>query len=274
MENYLFVYKKGDFIKFDLKVYDENKKVIEKYCREKEELVLTENKADLYSNLLIGKNLVNQLTINHKNNDKKDKQFHNKVLTFEINILDYKPAELVELKSNLKELKNNLNIKESSIEILNKKLAHTENQLRLAINDVKKAKESKIIEKFTMPEEELANIKKYALQKFLEEFLEPYSTLKSAISTGENNSNNDVKNYVFGFKMVLSLIDNILNNNGLIEIWPEVNKEFDHFSSKIVELKEDDSLPNNTVIKVNSPGYKLYERVIKPSLVVVTTNKK
>ncbi|MEA4115617.1 nucleotide exchange factor GrpE [Mycoplasma sp. 744] len=253
-----------DWIKFNLNVFDKNNNLIDELIQKDQDIIL-DQKNSLHQLLLNHQILNKEIIIDNVKNETQE-------LKYVFEIIDFKKANDLNCEIENKNLKQNLEIKNKNVEDLLQKVKHLEYQLKLAIEDVKKAKESRIIERFTMPEEEIKNIKQYALQQFLEEFLDPYLTLKIAIESALNNNDLSVQNYAKGFTMVVNLIDEVLKNKGLSIIQPLINSEYDPETSKIIEQIVDNSLQNNTVIKIKQNGYKLFDRVIKPALVI--TSKK
>ncbi|WP_051617845.1 nucleotide exchange factor GrpE [Mycoplasmopsis iners] len=265
-----FIYEIGDLVKFNIKAFNSKDELIEKLSGQNIELVLN-NEDTKYSSLFIGQDL-KQSFISQKQFEKNEElgiteEDH---IVFQIDVLDYEKAELAKLKADNLKLKNDLLIKDITIRNISASLSHSEEQLRLALEDVKKAKEAQVVERLTLPKEELEKIKLYAMQKFFDDFLTPYSTLKMAFDAASNSDNPEVKNYTLGFNMVLNMVENVLNDYGIVEFVPQLNSEFDPETSKIIEQIVDDSQKANTIIKVKQNGYKLHERVLKPALVIAT----
>ncbi len=82
-------------------------------------------------------------------------------------------------------------------------------------------------------------------------------------------ANEVVKNYLVGFQYVYKQLVNILTDEGIVEIEPKIGDKFDESTMHAVDTVEDDG-EENIVKKVNLKGYKLYEHLIRPAMVVVT----
>ncbi|EGV00140.1 nucleotide exchange factor GrpE [Mycoplasmopsis columbina] len=269
----LFSFKKDDLVKINLTAFDENNNEIDSLKQNNYLFTITDQKdeTEIIPFLLINKPLKENIELEYQfSKDVLIEELKGKKIKFVISLLDYKTAEFIQLSAELKKAKNDIAIKDLNFQNKTKELQHVEEQLKLALNDVKKAKEAQVVERLTLPKEELDNIKKYSLQKFVEDFTNPYGTLKMAINAGENSSSQEVKNYLMGFKMVLGMLENSLNNHGITEFQPSLNTEFDPETSKIIEQVVNDDLKPNTILKVNQNGFKLYDRVIKPALVVAS----
>ena len=83
-----------------------------------------------------------------------------------------------------------------------------------------------------------------------------------------------LKNYLTGFQYVYRNLVSVLENEGVTEISPKVGDDFDPETMQAIETQFDETAEPNKVVKVNVKGYKLHERLIRPSIVVVSTNKK
>ena len=84
----------------------------------------------------------------------------------------------------------------------------------------------------------------------------------------------EMKNFLVGFEFIYRNMLNVLENEGVKEIAPKVGDEFDPNIMQAIETTYDEKAKPNTVNKVNVNGYMLHDRLIRPSIVVVTTNKK
>ncbi|WGI36635.1 nucleotide exchange factor GrpE [Mesomycoplasma lagogenitalium] len=161
--------------------------------------------------------------------------------------------ELENEKLKLQLEKNNEELKNKAIEIQQK-----------AKEEIQKHKD----ENFSKVELELTNIKKYGIQKFFESFLIPLRNFELAISAGEKQNNPAILNYVKGFSMLFKQIEQVFADFGISKIEPYVGQEFDAELHDVFETIEDEQLKDK-IISVKSNGYKLYDRVIKPAVVVV-----
>ncbi|WP_051590849.1 nucleotide exchange factor GrpE [Mycoplasmopsis felifaucium] len=127
-----------------------------------------------------------------------------------------------------------------------------------------------------VPKEMKQEIEKFALQKFFEDFISYYKFFKLSANKAQedaDNSNDDkLKAFAKGNKMIAWQFDELLKKYGLNEVMPVVGEQFDPSYQKINELIEDDTKPNNTILKVHSSAYKLHDRVI--SVAVVDASKK
>ena len=84
----------------------------------------------------------------------------------------------------------------------------------------------------------------------------------------------EMKNFLVGFQFIYRNLVTVLENEGVTEISPKVGDEFDPNTMQAIETVFNENAEPNKVLKVNVKGYKLHERLIRPSIVVVSTNKK
>lgn len=85
--------------------------------------------------------------------------------------------------------------------------------------------------------------------------------------------NEEMKNFLVGFEFIYRNLVSVLENEGVKEISPKIGDEFNPETMQAIEAVEGEGEPNK-VLKVNVKGYMLHERLIRPSIVVVSTNKK
>lgn len=79
-------------------------------------------------------------------------------------------------------------------------------------------------------------------------------------------------NYQKGFKIFLTMFNNLLKDLNITMIQPKVNDEFEPNKMECLETTNDPTYGNNAITQVINNGYMLYDIVIKPALVKV--NKK
>lgn len=118
-------------------------------------------------------------------------------------------------------------------------------------------------------ENSIAEIKKYGNQKFFEFFINYLNNLDLAIKSGLNSTNSDVQNYVKGFAMLNSQFEELVKDFGLNKIIPELGNEYDPELHQVFELQDSSEDNKNKILQIKSNGYKLYDRVIKPAVVIV-----
>ena len=83
----------------------------------------------------------------------------------------------------------------------------------------------------------------------------------------------EMKNFLIGFEYIYRNIVNVLENEGVKEFAPKVDDAFDPNFMQALETKFDEGKPNR-VLQVMAKGYKLHDHLIRPAVVVVSTDKK
>ncbi|AIA29407.1 heat shock chaperone GrpE [Mycoplasmopsis californica] len=202
-----------------------------------------------------------------------DEKYNNKILKFDILNLSMRSInKKIDKKDKLiQELKVKLEESVSEFKLLGEKFVALEE-----INDTLRTKVRELSNKInankriTAPQEEIDRIKQYAMQKFFEDFANPYATLKIAVDSGLNTPDSSVQTYVGGFKMVLSMIENVFGAHGLKIVSPEIGSVFDPSTQKVLDFEVNNDVEANTILKVNSAAYLLHDRVIKPALVILS----
>ena len=115
-------------------------------------------------------------------------------------------------------------------------------------------------------EKEKEAIVSYAVEGLVTELLNALDNFDRALEVEyEENS----KAFYEGVEMVHKQLLEILSNNGLEEI-ESLNQKFDHNYHYAVSQQESDEHDEDTVIQVLSKGYKLKDKVIRPSMVIVS----
>ena len=89
-----------------------------------------------------------------------------------------------------------------------------------------------------------------------------------------NVTSQEMKNFLVGFEFIYRNLVSVLENEGVSELAPKVGDQFDPSTMQAIETVYDENIKPNTITKVNVKGYKLHDRLIRPSIVVVSTNKK
>jgi molecular chaperone GrpE len=70
-------------------------------------------------------------------------------------------------------------------------------------------------------------------------------------------------------KLTLKMFLDELGKQNVVEINP-VKEQFDPQNHSAMLVQPDNTVPNNTVLNVLQKGYKMFDRVIRPALVIVS----
>lgn len=158
-----------------------------------------------------------------------------------------------------KAYKEKLGKQEEEITKLKADLEHWKNEYYKAYADMANLRKSM--------EKDQREALKYRVEGFAQNLLQVLDAFDMAFK--QEATNDVVKNYLVGFQYVYKQLVNILTDEGIVEIEPKVGDKFDESTMHAVDTIEDDG-EENIVKKVNLKGYKLYEHLIRPAMVVVT----
>jgi molecular chaperone GrpE len=106
----------------------------------------------------------------------------------------------------------------------------------------------------------------YANVKIIEELLPVLDTFEMALKTSEQS---DVKTLLTGVEMVYRQLLTALEKHGLTPI-DAVGKPFDPNLHEGIMQVESDEHPSNTVVQELRKGYKVKDKVVRPTMVQVS----
>lgn len=117
-------------------------------------------------------------------------------------------------------------------------------------------------------EEETQTRLKYANQDLILELLPILDNFERAIKLDDTNLNDELSKFLSGFKMMYAQMVDILKSFGVEEIRCQ-GEVFDPVTSEALLVESDPTCDDNTVLEVLLKGYRLKDRVIRPSGVKV-----
>lgn len=190
-----------------------------------------------------------------KKTTKKSKGSAKKVKTISLEEFEAVSNELNDVRDELLEktkesdqaIEDALQLKEQSL----RSLAELEN--------VKRRKE----------QEKLDSIK-YANEKLIMELLPVLDSFDLAMSQSNVTESDEVKAVLTGFEMIKKQIEQFLTKCGVERI-VALDQPFDPNLHQGISQESHPDKDENTIIKEMQSGYKLNDRVIRPSMVVVST---
>ncbi len=109
---------------------------------------------------------------------------------------------------------------------------------------------------------------RYATLDLISELLDSVDNLHRAIESYEAEPNGE--GLVEGVKMVAQQISTVLESHGCKKI-DAVGKPFDPTLHQAVQMQPSREFPANTVMADLRPGFRLHDRVIRPSQVFIST---
>ena len=120
-------------------------------------------------------------------------------------------------------------------------------------------------------EKELQQFKKYANESLLKQLLTVIDNLERAIGSAENETGKESSALLEGIKMTHDEILKLLKNFSVEPVKAE-GEPFDPTYHQAVTQEETDEHPENTVVRELQKGYIMNDRLIRPSMVVVSKN--
>lgn len=106
---------------------------------------------------------------------------------------------------------------------------------------------------------------RYSNQRFLEELLPVIDNFEMGLQAASNETSSMI--YI-GMSMVKKQLDEFLSGQGVTLIPAEIGQEFDHNIHEALERELSDQ-PEGTILRVIRKGYKIKDRLLRPSNVVV-----
>src|SRR5574344_1197938 len=114
-------------------------------------------------------------------------------------------------------------------------------------------------------DQQIAN--KYRIEGFVQNLLGVLDAFDMAFKAEAKNE--ELKNYLIGFQYVHKQLLQVITDEGVVEICPKVGDKFDVNNMHAIDVVEDPG-EENIVKSVSLKGYRLYEHLIRPAMVVVT----
>lgn len=126
---------------------------------------------------------------------------------------------------------------------------------------------------------ELADERRYAVVPLVRDLLPVVDNLERAIEAtdakvrsleGSESSGSDVNHLLDGVKLVATQLEKVLEQHHCVRI-ETVGTPFDPNQHQAIAQEPSDEHPAGTVTRAAQVGYKLYDRVIRPAQVFVST---
>ncbi|WP_406615057.1 nucleotide exchange factor GrpE [Mycoplasmopsis hyopharyngis] len=284
--NNSIMFKKGDKITATVKVSVDGIKMKEPGIVNKTITLGADEFLPGFDKLLINTKYASSFVLNFKANETEEYEpFRGKNIEYNIIIHKHETGEYQLALEQIEKLKKELeNAKKENQTLLEKNNKHNQeislmnNTFQNKILEAKQKADSELKEEklrlAKLAEEQKKETKMYALQKFMEDFLSPYASLKMAIQGGKKNDNAVVKNFIVGFEMIIKQLEGVFQDWNINLIYPNIGEEFNPNTQQILEQVQDPTMKDHTIKMVHSVGFSLYDRVIKPALVVTVLNDK
>lgn len=120
-------------------------------------------------------------------------------------------------------------------------------------------------------ERELVNAHKYALEKFAQELLPVIDSMEMGVLAAQGE-NADVGTLREGTEMTLKMFETAIDKFGIKSVHPK-GEAFNPEHHQAMTMIDSPEHEPNTIIDVMQKGYLLNERLVRPAMVVVASNK-
>ena len=122
---------------------------------------------------------------------------------------------------------------------------------------------------------ELEKTSRFAITKFAKDLLSVADNLSRALDTlnkEENQTHSEaIKNLIAGIELTQKELTSAFEKNG-IHKQESKGKIFDPQKDKVVQEREDKSVPAGTVLEEWQPAYMIGDRILREAVVVVAKN--
>jgi molecular chaperone GrpE len=143
----------------------------------------------------------------------------------------------------------------------NKKVAELEERLEQALRAYAACEnDKKIIEK------QKTQAIDYAVEKFVKDLLPIIDTLELAVKNIKNTEDECAKELVEGVELTLKKMVDTFKNHGIEAV---EHNEFDPNYHQAVQQVESDEHEEGEIVEIYQKGYKLKDRLIRPSMVTI-----
>ncbi len=116
-------------------------------------------------------------------------------------------------------------------------------------------------------ERDLANARKFALEKFAAELLPVKDSLEMGLTAAEENA--DVTRLREGGELTLKMLSSALDKFKIKEV-SALNEQFNPEYHEAMSMQERSDVEPNTVLVVVQKGYLLNDRLLRPAMVIVS----
>lgn len=148
--------------------------------------------------------------------------------------------------------------KNKQLEELTEKIKHLEEETLRAKADLINYRRRK--------DDEVSNLLKYSNAEIIMSILPVMDNFERALNQKEENE--ELQNYLEGFRLIYNNLKEILNNNDVKEI-DALGKEFDPVYHQSVSMIKDEEKESGIVLEVYQKGYTYKDKVLRPAMVII-----
>jgi len=166
-------------------------------------------------------------------------------------------------KENIEKEKKGLFKKKEDLE---KKKLEDENKL---LNDKILRVSAEMQNMMKRNEERVANLLKYEGEDLIKKILPSIDNFERAIKMDDENSSEEIKNFLNGFRIIYNSLVDVLKNQE-VEVIDCLNQPFDPNTMEAVLVEEKEGIEPDIVIDVLQKGYTYKGKVIRHAMVKVS----
>jgi molecular chaperone GrpE len=115
--------------------------------------------------------------------------------------------------------------------------------------------------------DELTREKRYASMPVCDKMIDSLEVFDQVLGMPTEDPN--LKNFLYGFKMIKDGMFSILNDEGVKTIDIQIGDVFDPNLAHAIEKTEDPGKNDNVIVKIIKKGYKYKDRLLRPAMVVI-----
>ncbi|MHB1565440.1 MAG: nucleotide exchange factor GrpE [Acidiferrobacter sp.] len=116
-------------------------------------------------------------------------------------------------------------------------------------------------------EQDAANARKYAIERFVTELLPVHDSLERARTIDQRDAG-VTEAFIAGLDLTLQLMDSALEKFSVAAVNP-LGERFNPDRQQAMTMVESDTVPSGHVVEVVQKGFLLHDRLLRPALVVV-----
>ncbi len=157
-----------------------------------------------------------------------------------------------------------------------KRIGDLEEQLKKALEEVEMWKNKYYMMYADMEnarkqnEKTLSESLKYRVAGFVENLFPALDSFQIAL--GMKTDDETLKRFLVGFEHIHRQIQSALEAEGLIDVTPEVGVPFDYKTMHALDTEESD-IKENHVVRIMARGYRLKDRLVRPTMVILSKKK-
>ncbi|MFA7561407.1 MAG: nucleotide exchange factor GrpE [Candidatus Izemoplasmatales bacterium] len=120
--------------------------------------------------------------------------------------------------------------------------------------------------------EDLKKERKYSSMPLADKLIDTVEVFDQALNT--ETDDNNLKNFLYGFKMIKDMMFNALKDEGVTLIESKVGDDFDPNIHEAMDTDYNQEKPENSILKIVKKGYKFKDRILRPTMVVINIKPK